>query len=127
MQRPGIGVGIDRHRRNPHFSRGANDAARDLAAIGDQDFGEHAASSLSPSFNRQYARASSLGQSCPAGGHRCGALDEPFDPRDAVGQGEKAIGDGLRIRRRRSITGLKELHANLKSENLLDSSDCVID
>ena len=41
VQRAGIGLGIDRDRRDPHPPRRADHAAGDLAAIGDQDFGEH--------------------------------------------------------------------------------------
>jgi hypothetical protein len=41
MQRPGVGLGIDRDRRDPHPPRRIDDAAGDLAAIGDQDRGEH--------------------------------------------------------------------------------------
>ena len=41
MQRLGIGFGIDRDRHNPHPPRGADHAAGDLAAIGDQDFTKH--------------------------------------------------------------------------------------
>jgi hypothetical protein len=41
MRRPRVGVRINRDRRDPHAPRGADDAAGDLAAIGDQDFGEH--------------------------------------------------------------------------------------
>src|SRR3546814_13514310 len=49
MQRPGIGVGIDRNRLDPHLARGLDDAAGDFAAIGDQYFLEHQAASPSPS------------------------------------------------------------------------------
>src|SRR3546814_3047759 len=45
MQRPGIGVGIDRNRLDPHLARGLDDAAGDFAAIGDQYFLEHQAAS----------------------------------------------------------------------------------
>ena len=38
-----VGVGIDGDRRDPHLPRRLDDAAGDLAAIGDQDFLEHAA------------------------------------------------------------------------------------
>ncbi len=37
-----VGVGIDRDGGNAHPLRGLDDPARDLAAIGDQDFLEHA-------------------------------------------------------------------------------------
>ena len=37
----GVGGGMNGHRRNPQFLAGAQDAKRDLAAIGDQDFLEH--------------------------------------------------------------------------------------
>ena len=36
-----IGVGIDRHRFDPHFPRGLDDAASNLTAVGDQDLCEH--------------------------------------------------------------------------------------
>ena len=42
VQRVGIGVGIDRDRRDAHLARGLDDAAGDFAAIGDQDLTEHA-------------------------------------------------------------------------------------
>ena len=41
MQRTGVGIGIDGNGRDAHAPRGADDAAGDLAAIGDQDFLEH--------------------------------------------------------------------------------------
>src|SRR5204863_8261448 len=41
MQRLGIGLGIDRDCRDPHPPRRADDAAGDLAAVGDQDLLEH--------------------------------------------------------------------------------------
>ena len=43
MQRLGIGIGIDRDGRNAHRARGADNAAGNLAAIGDQEFGYHCA------------------------------------------------------------------------------------
>jgi len=41
----GVGVGgrVHGHRRNAQLLAGAQDAQRDLAAIGDQDFLEHGA------------------------------------------------------------------------------------
>ncbi len=42
MRRAGVGVGIDRDRRDPHPPRGADDAAGDLAPVRDQDLAEHA-------------------------------------------------------------------------------------
>ena len=41
MQRVLVGVGIDRDRLDAHLAGGLDDAAGDLAAIGDQDFLEH--------------------------------------------------------------------------------------
>ena len=41
MRRAGVGIGIDRDRLDPHPLRGADDAAGDFPAIGDQDFLEH--------------------------------------------------------------------------------------
>ncbi len=41
MQCLRIGLGIDRDRRDPHPPCRADDAAGDLAAIGDQDLAEH--------------------------------------------------------------------------------------
>ena len=41
MHRVAVGVGIDRDRRDAHPARRLDDAAGDLAAIGDQDFLEH--------------------------------------------------------------------------------------
>ena len=38
MQRSAVGLGIDRDRGDAHPPRGADHAAGDLAAIGDQDF-----------------------------------------------------------------------------------------
>ena len=43
MQRLGIGLGIDRDRRDPHPARRPDDAAGDLAAVGDQNALEHVA------------------------------------------------------------------------------------
>ena len=42
MQRIAVGVGIDSHRLDAHAPRGLDDAACDFAAIGDQNFTEHA-------------------------------------------------------------------------------------
>ena len=41
VERIDVGLGIDRERANPEFLAGADDAQRDFAAIGDQDFFEH--------------------------------------------------------------------------------------
>ena len=41
MARVAVGVGIHRHRRDAHLLRGLDDAAGDLAAVGDQDLVEH--------------------------------------------------------------------------------------
>ena len=41
VQRVLVGLRIDRDGRDPHPARGLDDPARDLAAIGDQDFLEH--------------------------------------------------------------------------------------
>ena len=43
MEGIAVGLGIDRNRLDPHPARGLDDAAGDLAAIGDQDALEHAA------------------------------------------------------------------------------------
>ena len=41
VQRGAIHFGEDRDRGDAHLAAGANDAHRDLSAIGDQDFLEH--------------------------------------------------------------------------------------
>jgi hypothetical protein len=41
MQRMTVGIRIDRDRRDPHLARGLDDAAGDLAPVGDQDLLEH--------------------------------------------------------------------------------------
>ena len=41
MHRVAVGIGIDRDGGDPHLPRRLDDAAGDLAAIGDQDFLEH--------------------------------------------------------------------------------------
>ena len=41
VQRVGVGLGVDGHRRDAHLLAGADDAQRDFAAIGDEDFLEH--------------------------------------------------------------------------------------
>ena len=51
MQRAGVGVGIDGDGAHAHPARRADDAAGDLAAIGDQDLGEHDLSVPSASTN----------------------------------------------------------------------------
>ncbi len=43
VQRPGVGLGIDRHGPDAHAPRRLDDAARDLAPVGDQDLVEHLA------------------------------------------------------------------------------------
>ena len=45
MQRAGVGVGMDGDGGDAHAPRGADDAAGDLAAVGDQDLVEHRFSS----------------------------------------------------------------------------------
>ena len=47
MQRLGVRVGIDRDRADAEQAGGADDAAGDLAAVGDQDLGEHGSTSPS--------------------------------------------------------------------------------
>src|SRR5262249_51256778 len=47
VQRLGVGFGIDRHGLDAHAARGADHAARDLAAIGDEDLLEHVFSGAS--------------------------------------------------------------------------------
>ena len=42
MHGVGIGGGMDRHGGDAHLLAGAVDAKRDFAAIGDEDFFEHA-------------------------------------------------------------------------------------
>src|SRR5579871_5382117 len=42
VQRVPVGLGIDGNSLNTHLPAGADDAERDLAAIGDKDFVEHA-------------------------------------------------------------------------------------
>ena len=54
MHRVAVGVGIDRDRRDPHPPRRLDDAAGDLAAIGDQDFLEHRDVPLPRPASRQY-------------------------------------------------------------------------
>ncbi len=51
VQRIDVRLGIDRDRPDPEFFAGANDAQRDLAAIGDQDFAEHALVRTCPKIN----------------------------------------------------------------------------
>ena len=60
MQRRGIGVRIDRDSGDAHAPRGADDAAGDLAAVGDQDFIEHR-HRLPALLNRARRAASSAG------------------------------------------------------------------
>ena len=51
MERVAVGFGIDRDGRNPHAAGGLDDAAGDLAAIGNQDSLEHRATqSREPAF-----------------------------------------------------------------------------
>ena len=37
VRRPAVGVGVDGHGRKAHLAKGAEDAAGDLAPVGDQD------------------------------------------------------------------------------------------
>ena len=48
VRRARVGVGIDRDRLDPHAPRGADHPARNLPAIGDQDFLEHQPAALWP-------------------------------------------------------------------------------
>ncbi len=41
MKRMRIGIAVDRYRADPEALRSAHDAARNLAAIRDEDFAEH--------------------------------------------------------------------------------------
>ncbi len=41
VQRVLVGLGMDRDGGDPHAPRRAHHATRDLAPVGDQDFGEH--------------------------------------------------------------------------------------
>ena len=41
VQGAGIGLGVDSHGRDAHFLAGADDAQRDFAAVGNEDFLEH--------------------------------------------------------------------------------------
>ena len=43
MERSAIGIRVDGDARDPHLAQRANDAHRNLAAIGDQDLAEHEA------------------------------------------------------------------------------------
>ena len=56
MRRARVGVGIDRDRLDPHAPRGADHPARDLPAIGDQDFLEHQLASLIRAIERASQR-----------------------------------------------------------------------
>ncbi len=42
VQRVAVGLGVDRHRAHAELARRLDDAAGDLAAVGDQDLLEHA-------------------------------------------------------------------------------------
>ena len=41
MRRGGIGLRVDRDRRDPELAQRAQDADRDLTAVGDEDLPEH--------------------------------------------------------------------------------------
>ena len=41
VERLGVGVGIDGDGADAHLARGADDPARDLAAVGDEEGGDH--------------------------------------------------------------------------------------
>ncbi len=58
-----VGVRIDGDGRNPHAARGLDDAACDLAAIGDQNFLEHKRPGLIPSVNGAACGAATHGSS----------------------------------------------------------------
>ena len=53
MQRMAVGIGIDRDRPDTHFPGGLDDAAGDLAPIGDQDLLEHLTSLLACALRQQ--------------------------------------------------------------------------
>ena len=55
MQRVRVGVGIDGDGRDAHLAGGLDDAAGDLAAIGDQDLLEHGLSP-GPALNGRLRR-----------------------------------------------------------------------
>ena len=46
VHRVRVGGGVHRDGRHPHLARGPDDAQRDLAAVGDEDLGEHQAPPL---------------------------------------------------------------------------------
>src|SRR3569623_404141 len=45
MQAVAVGVGVDRDRGDAHLGAGAHDAHRDLAAVGEEDYSDHARTS----------------------------------------------------------------------------------
>jgi len=49
VDRVRVGLGVDRDRLDAELAAGAQDALRDLAAVGDQDSSEHGARPVSPS------------------------------------------------------------------------------
>ena len=62
VQRVLIGVGIDRDRADAHAPRGLHHAARDLAAIGDQNLAKHAPACALPLFVCGATRRLSIGR-----------------------------------------------------------------
>ncbi len=72
MAGPGIGIRIHRHRAQPEAPRGAEDAAGDLAAVGDQQALDHADI---PSLERPYIRSTPKRCGSSAGALRTAASD----------------------------------------------------
>jgi hypothetical protein len=71
MQRAGIGLGIDRDHAHPESLRSARDADGDLAAVGDQDGGEHALQVLPQGRAEKHG----AGPGCPQAGVIAWCLD----------------------------------------------------
>ena len=72
MQRLGVGVAIDRNGAKPFRARGANDAAGDLAAIGDQHGGEARAHAFLVQDGARFS-TKALSPSRPSGPRRAAA------------------------------------------------------
>ena len=75
VQRVAVASPIDRDRRNPHLARGAHDANRDLAAIGDEQFAREVRHDRSDRMRRRAAPRSGVFSSGPRATRRRDAAE----------------------------------------------------
>jgi len=84
VRRLHVGVGVHRHRANPHLATGANDPQGDLAAVGDQELAEHQSTR---GREDERTRDSATGGGCRACGGDSGRACPAASPARRSGEG----------------------------------------